>query len=138
MPAADNIKTVRDYFDVLTGKRRDRDIASFLAEDVIWTIPQSNPEIRPNPRIGKAAALDLLRSGVNIYRRGSLQLELENVFGDEQMVAAQFTLHAIMANGRDYHNQYVFLFRLRDGLITQIWEYLDTLYLKQRGASESR
>lgn len=134
MTAANNLATVRHYFDVVTGKRQDRPLASFLAEDVTWTVPQSNPLIRPNPRIGKAAVLDLLTAGVNIYQPGSLTVELESLFGDDQMVAAQFTLHATLANGRDYHNQYVMLFRLRHGLITGVWEYLDTLYQTQRGA----
>jgi len=138
MTTADNLAIVRHYFDIVTGKRQDRDLASFLAEDVTWTVPQSNPDIRPNPRIGKPAVLDLLTAGVTIYRPGSLTVELENLFGDEDMVAAQFTLHAILANGRDYHNRYVFLFRLRHGLIAGIWEYLDTLYQMQRGAFEGR
>ncbi|MCW2621677.1 MAG: hypothetical protein JWL64_1279, partial [Frankiales bacterium] len=34
--------------------------------------------------------------------------------------------HAVTKSGRAYDNAYHFLFQLRDGLITRIWEYNDT------------
>ncbi|HUH38740.1 MAG TPA: nuclear transport factor 2 family protein [Spongiibacteraceae bacterium] len=137
MHAADNLATIRHYFDVVTGKRSDRDLASFFADDVTWQVPQTNPSIRPNPRIGKAGVMDLLTSGVGIYRPGSMTMDLDTLFGDTQQVAARFTLHATLANGRDYHNQYAFIFALRDGLITGVWEFLDTLYQAERGAFDA-
>ncbi|GAB3282376.1 nuclear transport factor 2 family protein [Parahaliea aestuarii] len=138
MSAADNLETIRHYFDVVTGKRQDRELASFMADDVVWTVPQSNPDITPNPRVGKAAVMDLLGAGVTIYQPGSMTVELENLFGDDKQVAAQFTLHATLANGRDYHNRYAFIFALREGLVVGVWEYLDTLYQMERGAFDGR
>jgi ketosteroid isomerase-like protein len=137
MSAAENLKIVRHYFDVVMGERSDRDLVSFFAEDVTWQVPQTNPSIRPNPRIGIARVMDLLTSGVGIYQPGSMTMEFETMFGDAEQVAVRFTLHATLANGRDYHNQYAFIFALRDGLITGVWEFLDTLYQAECGTFDA-
>ena len=38
------------------------------------------------------------------------------------------------ASGNDYLNQYVFVYRLVDGRIAEVWEHLDTAYVFARMA----
>ncbi len=128
-----NEALIRDYFTTVTGGDSGRALPDFFAQDVTWHVPQSNPMIKPNPREGFAAVMDLLSSGVDIYQPGSMQLELGHVVADESRVAAQFTLNATLANGNDYRNQYMFLFSIADGKINGVWEYLDTLYQDRQG-----
>lgn len=129
MTQADNNKAlILDYFEVITGRRSDRPIGDFFAEDAVWYVPQSNPAIKPNPRRGHAAVMDLLSSGVDVYQPGSLVLDLERLIADADNVVAQFTLTAKLANGTDYVNQYCFVFSISGGRIDGVWEYLDTLY----------
>jgi uncharacterized protein len=131
---AENKRLILDYFETIGGKRSDRPIGDFFAADVVWQVPQSNPMIVPNPRRGHAAVMDLLTSGVGIYKPGSLHIDLQRVIADEQHVVAQFTLSAQLANGNDYINHYCFLFSIAAGKIDGVWEYLDTLYQWRQGA----
>ena len=43
--------------------------------------------------------------------------------------AVPLHLRAITGRGEPYENDYVFIFRIRDGRIAEVWENLDTLYL---------
>ena len=56
------------------------------------------------------------------------------MIADRHDVAAQFTLNALLANGGPYENRYFFRFRMADGRIAEVWEYLDTLLQQQLGA----
>ncbi len=132
MTATDNEALIREYFDVVTGVSSSRPLPDFFADDVTWTVPQSNPN-QPNPRVGLEAVMDLLTSGVGIYEPGSMKLTLGHVISGEAKVAAQFTLDARLTNGTPYSNHYVFIFTLTQGRITGVWEYLDTLYQDRLG-----
>jgi ketosteroid isomerase-like protein len=131
-----NKKIVQQYFDVVTGKSHEIPLEDFFAPNVEWHVPQSNPAIKPNPKVGHAAVMDLLSSGVNIYQPESMEVVLDRLIADEYAVAAQFTLNAKLANGNDYHNQYFFLFSFENGKIDGVWEYLDTLYQWRQGTFE--
>jgi uncharacterized protein len=133
MNATANETLIRDYFATVTGGDTGKSLPDFFAEDVTWHVPQSNPMIKPNPRQGFAAVMDLLTSGVEIYQPGSMQLELGHLVADDSRVAAQFTLNATLANGNNYRNQYMFLFSISAGKIDGVWEYLDTLYQQREG-----
>ncbi len=127
-----NRALVMRYFDVISGKAGG-DLAAFFSADACWHVPQSNPMIRPNPKRGIAGVMEVLGSGVAIYAPGSLDLQLESLIADAGNVAAQFTLHARLADGRPYDNRYFFRFRIVDGRIAEVWEYLDTLHQQQLG-----
>lgn len=131
--AARNKALVLDYFATMNGGGSGRAIADFFAPDVVWHLPQSNP-MQPNPRRGHAAVMELLGSGVGVYREGSIRIDVQRVVADEHDVAVQFTLSAQLANGNDYVNHYMFWFAIGDDRIDRIWESLDTLYQSQRGA----
>jgi ketosteroid isomerase-like protein len=133
MSAPENKTLILDYFAAISGQGT-RTIDDFFAADVVWHVPPSNPLIKPNPRRGHAAVMDLLSAGVGVYQPGSRQIDLQRHNADDAQVAAQFTLNARLANGNEYINQYCFVFSIVDGRIDGIWEYLDTLYQAQRGA----
>lgn len=133
MSIADNRRLVEQYFAVILGRDNSRPLADFFSQDVTWQVPGSNPHIKPNPRVGHAAVMDLLQSGVGVYQPGSMTLDLHRLVVDEANVTAQFTLRARLASGAPYENDYCFLFALRDGLICGVWEYLDTLSQARQG-----
>jgi ketosteroid isomerase-like protein len=132
-PAGRNTALILDYYAALAGQG-GRPIGDFFAEDVVWHVPQSNPLIKPNPRRGHAAVMDLLAAGIGVYKEGSLRIDRQRIVADESQVGVQFTLTAQLANGNPYTNQYFFLFSIKDGRIDGVWEYLDTLYQAQSGA----
>lgn len=136
MSAQANKDLIQHYFDTMMGKRSDKPLESFFTDDVTWQVPRSNPAIVPNPRRGIAGVMDVLTSGIGIYAPGSMEMTLQRLVADDDHVAAQFNLKARLANGKDYDNQYFFLFSVRDGRIDGVWEYLDTLYQSRQGAFE--
>ena len=138
MSAEDNRAVIVQYFDVISGKDASVTIGDLLSEDVVWHVPQSNPDIKPNPRVGFDAVMDIFVSGVNIYQQGSMDVQLQRLVADEDCVMSQFTLLAKLANGKDYKNDYIMLFSVKDGKINGVWEYLDTLYQYQLGTFEGR
>ena len=131
--AAANKAIVLRYFDIIGG-RLAVPLAECFTPDARWHVPPSNPMIRPNPACGIDGVMQVLSSGVGIYAPGSLDVRMEAVIADRHDVAAQFTLSALLANGKPYENRYFFRFRIADGRIAEVWEYLDTLRQHELGA----
>ena len=114
-------------------------IAALLADEVIWVAPPGNatqvaldmghgadagpPDGSNN--LGKAAIIDFM---VNDFAR--LFTNATNVFtliledGDHVMV--EHRLSATLVNGRSYVNDYCFVFRVANGRVIAIREYMDT------------
>ena len=137
MPIENNKVLVQRYFSVVCGLDTNTEIGDFFSDDVVWHLPQSNPAIKPNPRIGHAAVMDLLSTGVWIYKPGSLDIQLQNLVSEQSRVVAQFTLKAKLSNGKDYLNDYIMLFSIERDKINGVWEYLDTLYQWQLGTFDN-
>ncbi|HQY70670.1 MAG TPA: nuclear transport factor 2 family protein [Pseudomonadales bacterium] len=131
--AAANKAIVMRYFDIIGG-RLAAPLEECFTPDVRWHVPPSNPMIKPNPACGIDGVMQVLSSGVGVYAPGSLDVHLEAVIADRHDVAAQFTLNALLANGAAYENRYFFRFRMADGRIAEVWEYLDTLRQHELGA----
>lgn len=134
---AQNKALILDYYATLAGQGT-RPLGDFFADDVVWHVPPSNPLIKPNPRRGHAAVMDLLAAGIGVYQEGSLRIDRQRIIADESQVGVQFTLTAQLANGKPYANQYFFLFSIANGRIDGVWEYLDTLYQAESGALGTR
>lgn len=130
MSTTDNKALIKHYFEVMSGVDTGMQLGDFFTEDIVWHIPQSS-EIAPNPRKGRAAVMELLGMGVGFYEEGSLQVNLQRLVAEDDRVVAQFSMSAKLASGPAYNNDYIFLFSLRDGKISEVWEALDTLYMAQ-------
>lgn len=135
MTVESNRALIEGYF-VAIGGRSERPIDQYFTDDVTWKVPQSNPMFPENPLRGLAAVMELLGSGVNIYRPGSMMLDMQALICDDERVCAQFTLDAVLANGEAYSNHYVMVFEIENDRISAVYEYLDTLYQSSLGAFE--
>lgn len=124
----DNEQLVRQYFETMTGLGNSAGLSGFFSEDVVWHAPKSS-RILPNPRVGHAAVMDLIRTAVDYYEPGSFRVDLQRVISDEDYVVAQFTMTASLEGGSDYTNDYVYVFSLSNGKIDSVYAYLDTLYM---------
>lgn len=133
MPAEKNKQLILDYFDVIEGKNTTMAIGDFFSDNAVWHLPQSNTMFKTNPRRGRAAVMEVLNSGVDVYQPGTIRISVDRVIADAESVAAQFTLDAKLVDGKDYSNHYCFVFSIRNGRIDGIWEYLDSLYQSQLG-----
>ncbi len=119
---------VERYFDCM--QRGDPELASLLDAEVCWRAPQSSPVGERHE--GRDAVLALMGRGVGLYDASQpMRLEFEAIAAEGDRVFVELALGATTAAGEPYANRYVFAFRLRNGRIVEIHEYLDTLYTQR-------
>ena len=89
---------------------------------------------RSNGSSGARCVLDILSHADRYF--GRLQYEIDHLLEDGEMVAVHATASGETLIGRSYANEYMFLLRLRDGVIVEGWEFLDTAYAYSRNHPE--
>jgi ketosteroid isomerase-like protein len=108
----------------------DPALPDLLTDDVTWWVPPSSP--LGGLREGKAQVLALMASGVGLYDMSvPFEIEIEALVADGEWVAVQMVMTARTAKGQPYRNFYHFAFRVRDGKICAVKEYVDTLYAQR-------
>ncbi len=123
-----NREVIRRYFEMVSSG--DPEIGTLFAADAVWRTPSSSP--MTGPFEGTAAVLELMGGGVGLYDATQpLLIEQNAVAAEGDFVFVEMTMTARTGKGADYQNQYVFVFRLRDGLIVEVHEHLDTLYAQR-------
>jgi ketosteroid isomerase-like protein len=116
------------YFEMM--RSGDPDIGSLLAEDIRWVAPQSSPVGQLHE--GKAAVLALMGSGVGLYDASvPMQIDRMALAATEDSVFVEMTITGQSRQGAPYRNHYVMVFQVREGRITEVHEYLDTLYAQR-------
>ena len=109
----------------------DPEVASLFCEDAVWVTPQSSPMGRRHE--GKQAVLELMSGGVGLYDAASpMEIRHDAIAATGDHVFVEMTMNARTGQGEPYTNHYVFVFRMRDGLIAEVHEHLDTLYAQRK------
>jgi ketosteroid isomerase-like protein len=79
-------------------------------------------------RAALIAAIEESHEGGN-YISGTTRIEVEGMVAEGDWVAVRFTIAALTSPRKEkYKNYYHHLFRMREGKIDEIWQYVDTLY----------
>ena len=123
-----NLALIDAYFAAVASG--DPEIGALFTDDVIWRTPQSSP--MPGPWVGKAAVLEGMAGGVDLYEAGTLDIRPTARAASDEHVFVEMTMTAKTAKGSPYENHYVFVFTIRDGRIAEIHEHLDTHYAQRR------
>lgn len=103
--------------------------APFFTEDAEWIAPPGNATAialdGPSHMVGRDAIAAFATQG---FRRmfSDVRIEFLTVLADGDTVVVEERMRA-QANGRPYDNAYCFIFKLQDGRIRQVREYMDTL-----------
>lgn len=134
MTDSDNNKAVINAFQQAMARKlggAEVDLGAWLCDDVVWHFQRSlSAAGTASEYRGKEAVLGLFGGDVGrFYDPSSIRFTYHHITAEEDRVHLHFTLRARTSNGRDYENDYQSLFRLRDGRIAEVWEYLDTAYL---------
>ncbi|MGH7933861.1 MAG: nuclear transport factor 2 family protein [Candidatus Binataceae bacterium] len=95
-----------------------------MSDEISWVIPGSIPNLSGLKR-GKAGIIDLARNAAKIFPQG-LTSEISRVYGDGDAVIVELTNSGKFANGKDYENEYCFIFEIEAGKIRRVREYVDT------------
>jgi ketosteroid isomerase-like protein len=73
--------------------------------------------------------LGLFAKGIALYSTTDpFRVHVEELVAEAETVCAQVVIEARTAKGREYRNHYHFVFKVRDGKIRAVKEYVDTLY----------
>jgi ketosteroid isomerase-like protein len=100
-----------------------------MSDEVSWLIPGNLTNLS-GVRKGKAAILEFARNAAKTFPNG-LQTEINRVYGDGDTVILELTNRGKLANGRDYENEYCFVFEVEGGKIRRVREYVDTQKAKE-------
>ena len=105
-------------------------LAELFAVDATWRCPPSMPwpDFYPNRDAifdqYFAVDDDLFETGVSTY-----DLEILNTVAQRNQVAVEMCHRGVGLGGQTYTTDHCVVYVLRDGLITEAREYIDTLYL---------
>ncbi len=95
-----------------------------MSDNVSWLVPGDMPGVSGVKR-GKKEILDFMKEVSGTFPAG-LQSEIRKVHCDGDTVVVELTNRGKTNKGRNYENEYCFVFELEDGKIRRIREYVDT------------
>jgi uncharacterized protein len=95
-----------------------------MSDNVSWLVPGNLPGVSGLKR-GKEEILKFM-SGVGDTFPEGLQSEIRKVHCDGDTVVVELTNRGKVRNGKQYENEYCFVFELEEGKIRRIREYVDT------------
>ena len=95
---------------------------SVLADDFYSDDRNSGPA---GGRRSREVVVDFAAAGESLFKDG-LRFEYESVTAENDRVVCQVKGFSTLADGREYNNQYVFVFYIRDGKIYRLDDYYDT------------
>ena len=112
---------------------RDFTAASEMVSDgVRWWVPRSAERFE-RPIEGRDAVMALLSGATaRVYKPETMERDYHTFVAEGDFVAVWLTMTAVTASGKDYTNDYHFLYRCEGGRIAEVWEHLDTAYAYSR------
>ena len=131
-----NKRLLERYVEAL--KAQDpRAVHGFFAENATWTLLAGQL-----PMSGTWEGRDRIMDGffataMSHYEAGSVELEVTAMIAEGDRVVLQWTSRARTRDGRPYENGCIGVFTIRDGAITAVREYMDTLSASDAFAREA-
>ncbi len=123
MGIAENKQVVLDFFEA--GARGDMDTCfALLADDVSWTNIGSTKF--SGTYSGKQSLMEDLLGPLFGQLKAGISSKLEGLVAEGDMVVAQTSGTAETIDDKPYNNTYCQVFRIRDGQIAEVMEYMDT------------
>jgi len=99
-----------------------------MSDQVSWLVPGSIPKVSGLHQ-GKDQIIAFL-SAIGPVVPNGMQTEIRRLYGDGDTVVLELTNRAKTAKGRDYENEYCFVFEIEGGKIRRVREYTDTAKAK--------
>jgi ketosteroid isomerase-like protein len=108
MSLEQNKQTVLAFIATMTAGDPD---ASLVCEDAIWWVPGREP-------MDHRVFFDIVRQVDGLFEAAPV-MQISAVTAEDDRVAVEASVNARLKDGRIYANTYHFLFRLRDGRISE-------------------
>lgn len=123
MGIAENKQVVRSFFDA--GNRGDVEAGlALLADDITWTNIGSTRF--SGHFAGKQTVINELIGPLFGELEAGITGTIDNLVAEGEFVVAQVRGEAKKKDGTPYNNTYCHVFRVRDGKIVAVNEYMDT------------
>ena len=121
---------VLDYYQALGSANPAADLKNILADDVEWHSPPSSPI--DDVYHGRDTVLKTMREcGVRFFDVPTMKAETKKIIADGDTVVVLQSVTGKAANGRDYSNEYVWIFTCANGKIVRMDEHNDSLRFNQ-------
>ena len=103
---------------------RDR-VAAMVTDDVEYVLPAS---LGIDPLDGEAA-IDALSGATTgrFFDLSTIKREVSRIIVEGEVAAVEQTMTGTTLEGKDYANEYVWIYELRDGKFARLIEHVDTL-----------
>lgn len=122
-----NEQTVLDFFAALSTGDLEL-LRPFLTPDSVW-----EPMVKDIPGAGMYRGdeiIDVFLAPVRgAFAPGDPKVHPQVIFSDGERVACESYSDGKLADGREYHNRYAWVFTVRDGKVLRINEYMDSHYI---------
>ena len=129
-PIASNKAIAMRFFELMLRGKSDR-LADLIAPDFrIW----SSGELWLGGWASRNEFLDYAAGGggANPMFSSPMRLDFGPMTAEGDRVCVESEAHASLTEGGEYNNHFHFSFRIRDGLIIEMKEFMDTLHVYQR------
>jgi uncharacterized protein (TIGR02246 family) len=123
-------KAVVERYIAAAEARDEAALRVAFTEDATWQLDGALP-ISGTWRGRDAILGDFLATAMSYYEPGSVSIEVTSLLPDGDAVVAEWTSRARTAGGGRYENHCIGVFRVRDGRIQSVREYMDTLYASE-------
>lgn len=123
MSTEENRRLMQQVFDELA-KGNSQALIEVMADDVAWHITGTTKF--SGSYSGKATLINELVGPLFSQLADQLTMTAERFIADDNFVAVECRGKATTKSGRPYNNKYCFVFRLEDGKIREVTEYMDT------------
>jgi ketosteroid isomerase-like protein len=117
-----NHQLVRDFFAGLSRGNLPDDL--FTNEMTVWTTVSGGPSDKARYQGGVKILQSLFQDG--------LRYSVDSVTAEDDRVAAEVQGRGRLKNGEDYHNTYVFMFRIRNGRIATVAEHCNPIVVNEK------
>lgn len=123
MGQTESKELVRAFFNA--GSHGDIEAAlGLLTDDVTWTVTGTTRF--SGEYAGKKALAEKLVGPLFGRLKAGIVMTIQNMVAEGDCVVAEATGEAETREGRPYRNTYCFVFRVREGKIAAVTEYMDT------------
>jgi ketosteroid isomerase-like protein len=119
----ENKQLIQHVFAEL-GAGNSKPLTDVLADDVRWTIIGSTKWSRTFA--GKAAVLEELLTPLRAQIEGRIQVRAHRFIAEGDLVVVEATGRSTTKHGAPYNNTYCWIYRLANGKVQELTEYLDT------------
>ena len=123
MTVTENKRLLQSIFSELA-QGNSRPLVEAMAEDCCWTVTGSNRW--SGTYKGKQAVLDELLAALRARIDGRVKTIAHRFIAEDDFVVVEARGSNTTKTGQPYNNSYCFVFRLAEGKLKEITEYMDT------------